>query len=181
MLFFTKLAGILTTLSVLTSAQRSRDLWEWANRDCYGDSTVCIDAGDGVCCTSGFSNARSGQCRDCTDRELYLIYSGGGCRTLERGTTGDTCVNVAAQSGQRWSSNYQESLDRGLAPCTDTVEPDLISIGGTWFRVNESITEDDKQALWKLWGKGVSVPEDLLKYEADILDSMFQGETGGKW
>ncbi|KAI9370470.1 hypothetical protein BJX61DRAFT_544598 [Aspergillus egyptiacus] len=162
------LTGILAVLGALTSAQRTRDLVEWARRDCSGDSTVCTSVSDGDCCVAGLTNAHSGRCKDCHDHDTYIIYSGGKCRKQERTTTGDTCVNVAQQSGHRWTSAGTDTdgvFDCKMAPCTNTVEPDLISIGGKWFTVNESITESDKEALWDLWGKGVPVPRYLMKYE----------------
>lgn len=46
----------------------------------------------------------------------------------------------------------------------------MLEIGNKWFSVNESVAEDDKNALWELWGAEVaddSVPHNLLKYQTE--------------
>lgn len=159
------LLAVLSIVTLTFAQQRNRHLVEWANRDCTGDSSVCRSISSGDCCVGGIPRARSGRCRDCQERDRYLTYSGGRCRNEERLTRGDTCVNVQDQTGQRWQDGYSGGGTEGKTPCANSVEPDLVSIGGRWFTMNGSMAEADRLALWALWGRGVPVPEDLAKYE----------------
>lgn len=52
-------------------------------------------------------------------------------------------------------------------PCAETVEPDVLEIGGRMFYLNESVPEDHRDRLWQLWGDEVpveDVPSELMQY-----------------
>lgn len=47
------------------------------------------------------------------------------------------------------------------------MEPDVLEIGSKWFAVNDTVSEDEKDALWALWqGEAAdeAVPQNLLRY-----------------
>lgn len=50
------------------------------------------------------------------------------------------------------------------------MEPDALEIGSKWFAVNDTVSEDEKNALWALWeGEAAdeAVPQNLLQYVTD--------------
>jgi hypothetical protein len=91
---------------------------------------------------------------------------------------GDVCLSGSSNlRGHTWCRQCQTKhkrdslrLNDHQQPCTKTVEPELLQIGSKWFRLNDTVSEEQKGQVWALWSKEAEddqVPEWGLPYEVD--------------
>ncbi|KAH8434337.1 uncharacterized protein LDX57_011985 [Aspergillus melleus] len=169
--------AVLLSLLALTNAVT---LHQYSRPRCGGRHAVCRNIGPRVCCQAANRVFASGSCTGCTSTDFHITWNRVGqryCGRVAASTNGGRCISGGSNlRGHSWCRLCRTVTSGGEiedATCTSTAEPDALEIGNKWFSVNETISENDRNALWALWGSEAddNVPQNLLRYEIEaVLD-----------
>ncbi|GES62547.1 hypothetical protein ATEIFO6365_0005068800 [Aspergillus terreus] len=147
------------------------NLHQYTRPRCYGNRAWCNNIGSRVCCQARNRVFASGSCQGCTSTDFHTTWNRVGnnyCGRAAASTNGGRCISGGSNlRGHTWCRLCRTRAEAEEAPCTETLEPDVLEIGGRMFYLNESVPEDHRDRLWQLWGDEVpveDVPSELMQY-----------------
>ncbi|PLB48710.1 hypothetical protein P170DRAFT_509449 [Aspergillus steynii IBT 23096] len=173
--FLTIIFPLLTFLA-LTNAV---DLFQYTGHSCRGRASVCRNINQRVCCQSRNRVFASASSTARTDTDIHITWNQVGsrfCGRVAASANRGRCIsggsNLRGHSWCRLCRTITSQSEEQVDACTSTQEPDVLEIGSKWFAVNDTVSEDDKNALWALWqgeADDASVPQNLLRFETEAV------------
>ncbi|KAI9041919.1 uncharacterized protein KD926_006256 [Aspergillus affinis] len=165
---------ILFSLFAFLTLANAVDLYQYTRHSCGGRRSVCRRINQRVCCQSRNRVFASGSSTARTDTDLHITWNRNGgqyCGRVAASANRGRCIsggsNLRGHSWCRLCRTLASETEVNTAACTSSVEPDALEIGSKWFAINNTVSEDEKNALWALWQGEVvdeNVPQSLLRY-----------------
>ncbi|PGH16943.1 hypothetical protein AJ80_05011 [Polytolypa hystricis UAMH7299] len=165
-------AGVLASMLTAVIAV---DLFQYTRAGCTGNVAHCRNIRARVCCRSRERDFVSARCSGCRRDDSHFTWRrrGNNFCGLRVFETHDGFCSAFSRDlrGHSWCNGcalLSENRINDEAACTESVEPDLLRIDGTWFHLNESVPQSDRDNLWALWSSeatAADIPKSLLQYE----------------